>query len=59
MVRELTEAELAEVDRIIRDTDVQTDWQRDDNDNSFEGDSVSGTLSEAARRVRAYLKTLR
>lgn len=55
----LTDAQLAEVDRIIAETDVQSTYDRDfSTDDSIEVDDVHGTLREAARRVRVYLSTL-
>lgn len=54
----LTDEQLQEVDRIIGNVEVQTNWGRDDDDNSIEVDDVNGTLREAARQVRRYLSTL-
>ena len=54
----LTEHQLAEVDRIINETTVQTEWNSDDEDNSIEVDDAEGTLRAAARAVREYLSSL-
>lgn len=58
MSRELTEEELAEVDRIIAETEVEYDWFSNGED-SMQVPSADDTLLTAARRVRAYLKTLK
>ena len=59
MSKILTETQLAEVDRIITETVVETTWQHDfDDEGSIEVDDAEGTLRSAARRVRAYLSTL-
>lgn len=57
-MKTLTEEQLAEVDRIIGNIETETDWGRDNDDNSIEVDDVRGTLREAARQVRRYLSTL-
>ncbi len=56
----LTEEQLAEVDRIISETEVLTDWNHtgEPDEDSQEVDDVEGTLRSAARRVREYLQTL-
>lgn len=59
-MKTLTEEQLAEVDRIINETPIATDWDHggDPSEDSFEVDDAQGTLRTAARRVREYLATL-
>lgn len=54
----LTEQQLAEVDRIITETTVQTNWQNYDGEDSVEVDDAEGTLRAAADAVRKYLSNL-
>lgn len=57
----LTQEQLDEVDRIIKETVVITEWTHDGNepdDDSYELDDAGATLVSAARRVREYLSTL-
>jgi len=56
-VKVLTEDQLAEVDRIINETETDTTWSWD-GENSIEVDDARGTLRAAARAVREYLSSL-
>lgn len=53
----LTEEQLAKIDAIIEDTDVQYDYHWN-GETSLNEPSVYSTLSLAARRVREYLRSL-
>lgn len=53
----LTEEQLAEVDRIIEETEIATSYFFD-GESSVEVDDAEGSLRSAARRVREYLSTL-
>lgn len=53
----LTDEQLAEVDRIIEETEIQINWVWD-GENSLPEDSAGQTLVVAARRVREYLRSL-
>jgi hypothetical protein len=54
-MRILTEDQLAEVDRIINETEVETYYEGED---SVEVDDAKGTLRAAAVNVRKYLSSL-
>lgn len=54
----LTKEQLDHVDKLIKETTTQTDWNRDDDDNEIEVDDVESTLSVAAERVGNYLSKL-
>lgn len=54
----LTEEQLAEVDRIINETPIEEDYGFDGED-EVKMDDAAGTLREAARRVREYLASLK
>lgn len=56
-MRTLTEAQLAQVDAIINETEIEGDYVFDGEDSLWQ-ESARETLVSAARRVREYLASL-